>query len=69
VGCRRSAAQGAVTGAQKARFHIPLAKGANHEIILAATVAGTVIIFSLGYLIYGVLLVSFMQDNLIQYPV
>jgi hypothetical protein len=37
--------------------------------ILAATVAGTVIIFSLGYLIYGVLLVSFMQDNLIQYPV
>jgi hypothetical protein len=32
VGCRRSAAQGAVTGAQKARFHIPLAKGANHEI-------------------------------------
>jgi hypothetical protein len=36
--------------------------------ILAAAVAGTVVIFSLGYLIYGMLLVSFMQDNLIQYP-
>ena len=35
--------------------------------VLVAAVAGAAIIFALGYLIYGMLLVSYMRDNTIQY--
>jgi hypothetical protein len=36
--------------------------------VLVAAVAGAPIIFALGYLIYGMLLLSYMRDNTIQYP-
>lgn len=35
--------------------------------ILMATIAGAVTIFILGYLIYGILLDSYMKENMIQY--
>ena len=35
--------------------------------VLVASVAGALVIFGLGYLIYGVLLVSYLKENMIQY--
>ena len=35
--------------------------------VLAATVAGGLVIFVLGYLIYGILLISYLKENMIQY--
>ena len=35
--------------------------------VLAAAVAGALVIFVLGYLIYGLLLVSYLKDNMNQY--
>lgn len=36
--------------------------------ILAATVAGGIALFFLGWLVYGILLMDFMKDNMINYP-
>lgn len=35
--------------------------------VVAATFAGGLVIFVLGYLIYGMLLVSYLKENMIQY--
>jgi magnesium-transporting ATPase (P-type) len=35
--------------------------------VLMATIAGALVIFILGYLIYGILLASYLKENMIQY--
>ena len=36
--------------------------------VLAATVAGGITLFFLGWLVYGILLMDFMKDNMVNYP-
>ena len=36
--------------------------------ILAASLAGAVVFFGLGYVIYGILLDPYFKANMIQYP-